>query len=346
MSFFGVTVEELESVVPHVNADRLEVATLKGSTFQFVVPKATYKAGDQVLYFPLDAVLPAPVTDKLGLTGKLAGTKKDRIKTIKLRGEISQGIVAPLDLLPLEFHGAKPEVITEHFGVTKYDPPPNFTTDGILLPLPPSLSMYDIESADRYQNILAELLKLESVVVTEKLEGTNFSCLKTQEGEIFVNQRSNTIQELEGVENLYWQAARDQGIIDYLKSQFTGEIAAYGELIGPGVQGNYYKLKQRQVRIFDLKLNGRWVDYKTMRTLLEGAPFECVPPLYMGGQLSTWLGDQTIKLASNGKSLLCPDRWREGVVIRPFDQEIYHQGFGRLVLKQHSPEYLASSEAI
>ena len=85
MSFFAVTTEEISEISNHPNADRLAIASLKGMGFSFIVGKETWKVGDQCLYFPLDAVLPDEILKVLGVEGKLAGAKKNRIKTIKKR---------------------------------------------------------------------------------------------------------------------------------------------------------------------------------------------------------------------------------------------------------------------
>jgi RNA ligase (TIGR02306 family) len=93
MSTFGVTVEFLENIRSHPDADRLELAGLAGCDYQFVIPKGVYKNGDPVLYFPVDAILPEPLLERVGLSGKLGGAKKNRVKTKKIRGAPSQGIV-------------------------------------------------------------------------------------------------------------------------------------------------------------------------------------------------------------------------------------------------------------
>ena len=180
MAFFGVTQETIERVWPHPNADRLDLATLAGVAFQFVVARNSFAAGERVVYFPVDSVLPPAVTDRLGVTGKLAGKDKDRLKTVRLRGEISQGLVGPVSLLdgldlPADLPPAdEAERIAAHLGVVKYDPPPVMSKGALLRPLPAGLSAYDIEGFERFADA-AELLMDRPVIVTEKLEGANLS---------------------------------------------------------------------------------------------------------------------------------------------------------------------------
>ena len=200
MSFFGVTRERIGEIREHEGADRLQIAKLEGINFQFVIGKDSYKVGDEVLYFPIDSVLPLNTAKAVGLEGKLAGKNKDRVKTVRLRGEISQGVVAPLTILknPEE---TNTELITQELGVTKYDPPPVPCKAGKLVPLPFGMSAYDIEGAERNMDVLEQLMDVP-VVITEKLEGQNFSISwdgTTQS--IHVNQRNYSIQPLEDKEH-------------------------------------------------------------------------------------------------------------------------------------------------
>jgi RNA ligase (TIGR02306 family) len=191
MAFFGVTREKIGSVSPIPDADKIEMAKLDGMDFQFVIMKDDFKPGDDCLYFPVDSLLPEELVEKMGLTGKLSGKKKNRIKTVKLRGQISQGIVTKTDLAPDGM--SDPEKLTEHLGVEKYEPPVVVGEDCDLVPLPDGLSVYDIEGADRYTHI-AESLMDQDVVITEKVEGTNFSVSVSKDGVVSVNQRRYAIK--------------------------------------------------------------------------------------------------------------------------------------------------------
>lgn len=193
MSTFAVTYRTISKAWNHPNADRLDLAQVEGMSYQFVVGRDQYKAGDPVLYFPVDSVMPLWIIEKIGLVGKLSGKEKNRIKTVRLRGEISQGIVASPDLfvdhpdkypsadrlicpsgmISSDFATMSPEVLTKHLGVTKYDPPPVMSKAGNLVHMPDSIGVYDIEGADQFPEII-ELLMDQPVSITEKVEGTNF----------------------------------------------------------------------------------------------------------------------------------------------------------------------------
>ncbi|MFD0850638.1 RNA ligase (ATP), partial [Actinomadura adrarensis] len=90
MSTLRVTAERL-TIHPHGNADALELAQV--GLYRAVVGKGQFQSGDWALYIPEGSVLPDELIAELGLDGKLAGSKKNRVKAVRLRGELSQGIV-------------------------------------------------------------------------------------------------------------------------------------------------------------------------------------------------------------------------------------------------------------
>lgn len=344
MAFFGVTVEEIETVWSHPNADRLQLAKMKGLAFQFVVMKDQYLSGDKVIYFPIDSLLPSELSLKLGVNGKLSGKDKNRVKTIRLRNEISQGLVIPvLDVIPEAMIKSTPEEITSYLGVEKYEQPVNVVQDGILKELPPGLSVYDIEGADRFQYVVDLMMDMD-VSITEKMEGTNFSISKIN-GELFVNQRNNTIIQIEGKSNSFWAGARDLGLIDYVMSRTEDSFTLYGELCGPKIQGNLYGLKNFTIFLFDAKIDRKWVPFDQFESLVKDAGFShLMAPVLFKGKLATYLNGMSVQEASNGLSVKNDKVAREGIVINPLIETYFPKFGGRLIIKQRSPAYLAQSD--
>jgi len=343
MAFFAVTKEKLESVLPHPNADRLELGKLVGIDFQFVIPKGKYTAGDTVLYIPVDSLVPEAVLEKVGLLGKLSGPDKNRVRTIQLRGEYSQGIVEyPHVLLGDDWE--KVEDITAALGITKFDPEPNVTKDAILLPIPDGVGVYDIEGAERYADVVEELMDQE-VSISEKLEGYNFSGILDPDGTVIFCQHENRIQEIPNTPNLFCDVARAVGVPGMLatlrKVYPKGRIVLRGEVIGPGIRGNIYNLHEKTIRVFDIKVDTRYLnpnEFHRECTVCEAVP---VPSLASKVTLRQWLAGKTLREASNGMSMINPKQLREGVVIKPMTEQRSARLNGRLFLKQRSPKYLA-----
>jgi RNA ligase (TIGR02306 family) len=356
MTSFAVTIEQIGAIREHSNADRLEMATLKGKDYDFVVLKGQFQQGDTVVYFPVDSILPVWITDVLELTGKLTGKEKNRVKTIKLRGNISQGIVAS----PSLFADQKPDIldmaagtdVTTMLGVEKYDPPPIPSQYGDLKPLPNFVGKYDIVSAQNHVEVVTALLD-EPVYITEKLEGSHWSItLNPETQHIAVSQRNYRIEPNEKGEHPWHKVARLgnyaeklQGIAadwESTQGRKPKAVTLRGEILGPGVHDNYYKLKDHVVYIFELEIDGKPLDAIDFLAAANRYNMPTVPILAQNIILRDWLGAQTLKQASDGQSVLAT-MLREGIVIKPMTER-HQETIGRVFIKQRSPEYLAKSD--
>jgi RNA ligase (TIGR02306 family) len=358
MSTFAVSIERIAEVWAHPNADRLEMARLASMPYQFVIAKGSYKPGDLVVYFPIDSILPNEIISDIGLAGKLSGPDKNRVKTVRLRGQISQGVVATPEIVfqdgGIKFREGfrEGEDVTEALGVTKYEPPIIPSHAGSLRPLPNLVSVYDIEGTERYAAQVDQYLMDEPVMITEKLEGSHFAASISRDGEISVCQRRYRILPVDGTEHDWYKVARTSGLLRKLPLIQQEEwncgrdpevITVRGEILGPGIQGNIYGLSEHQLRVFEIEIDGEPVDVERCWSLVEKFEIETVPVISIGATLRNWLGGQKIADASNGKSILNPAVMREGIVIRPL-QEIRDATLGRVIIKQRSPEYLAASD--
>jgi RNA ligase (TIGR02306 family) len=355
MSLFAVTVETIAEVGRHPNADRLDLASLRRfPDWRFVVARGQFTVGDRVIYFPIDSLLPSAVVGALGLMGKLSGAAKNRVKTVTLRGAISQGLCArPETVLPPGRVGtiAEGDDLTAELGVIKYEPPVVPCQNGRLVPLPDGVRHYDIEGSERFQHVV-DLLLDAPVVITEKVEGSHAAFQRRADGSLVVCQRNHRIVPDEaGGEHDWFRAMRlakvDQTLAA-LASRFPGaDLLLRGEVLGPGVQGNLYRLKELSVRAFELEVGGVPVDAERFLELMDGQPTSIVPVLARGQTLREFLAGRSVAQASTGPSRLSPDQakplLREGIVIKPA-REQQHPELGRVVLKKRSPEYLAGNE--
>lgn len=355
MSFFGVTIEKIGTVEKHPNADRLEVATLKGRSFQFIVQAGLYKPNDKVIYFPVDSVLDDWIISRLGLDGKLSGANKNRVKTIKLRGLISQGLVTKAT--NFKFGKLKPGTnVSDLLGVIKFEPKQTFVGKNTrLITLPADIRVYDIEGVQNYLDAYNTLAG-EYVYVTEKLEGTHYilSYLPTSDEFDICSRRMKVLVDTPTYydDNPYWKVTTDRGYLTKIKRLsnifkdlgYSHErITLRGELLGNKIQNNIYGLTDYEVYFFEIELDGLPISSVMLYDYFNQVDLKHVPILYQGLGLDDYLGELSIEEKSNGYSVLNPKQLREGIVIRPY-YECNYKGFGRLILKQRSPEYLANSD--
>jgi len=164
MSTWKVSKEKIELFV-HPNADALELG--KVGSYQVVVQKGLYESGDEVIFAPEKSVLTGQV--KSEFENYLAGPEKDRVKAVRLRGEISSGIIIPKHLVPGFEMFNLGEDVSEKLGITKYEPPIPTQLAGKVKSFDmPFIGNHDCEHANVYVN---DLIKGERVVITEKVHG-------------------------------------------------------------------------------------------------------------------------------------------------------------------------------
>ena len=362
MSTFKVTVERLASVEDHPNADRLDVCKLESLNYQFVTGKHNYKPGDQVIYFPIDSVIPLDLAKEMSIE-HLVSKDNDvggvRIRTVRLRGLISQGVVAPPDSLEAtkgqEWDDG--DDLTDLLGVKKFEKPEVAIPGAKLVTRPSEIRSYSLENAERFPRVVEKLMD-QKVCISEKLEGSHFSAtLLNENRRIAICCGEREIIKEEGADNPWHKAAHDSGIIKALQDIPEGDlnevvrsrwvsISLRGELVGPGIQGNYYGLPSHKVYVFEIEIDSipigpnNFLAATSNLSSIYGLPI--VPLLGVDVTLKEWLDGRTLSEASNGKSELC-DRNREGIVIRPMDEQSDPE-LGRLIVKQRSPEYLAKSK--
>ncbi len=346
MSTLRVTAEVL-TVHEHPNADALELAQV--GLYRAVVAKGAYRTGEAAVYIPEQAVLPAELIEELGLTGRLAGSKADRVKAVRLRGELSQGIVcrpkalADVDLARAAAEGAD---FAERLGVTKWVPPIPPTMSGEVESAPDLLPWVDIENIQRYPDIFTPG---EPVVLTEKLHGS--ACLLTyaaDEDRVYVSSKGFDAKSLalkEEARNLYWRAVRGHGVAAaaarVAERLGARRVGVFGEVYGAGVQDLTYGADGRRetlgYAVFDVsaEIDGRvrWLD---AAEVLDGE-LPMVPRLFEGPYdiervLEVATGRETV----SGREL----HLREGVVIRPASERYSPVTGGRAIAKAVSPAYL------
>lgn len=327
MSSFAVLVRRLE-VSPHPNADRLDLA--KVDEYRSVVKKGEFRTGDLAAYIPEASLVPPALLSEMNLTGKLAGPEKNRVKAVRLRGELSQGLA-----LKARPHWKEGDDVTAELGIQKWHPPVPVHLSGELEPAPPGWHGYtDIENIQRYPGVLKPG---EEVVVTEKVHGTCtlLGLLGGRQAISSKGQGAGRKVIKEDGQNLYWQVARKFQLFERL--QGLGEAMLFGESYGGGVQDLDYGVPRGEPGYFafDLSLNGRYLDYEEFRRTTAERGIPTLAPIFRGPFGPDCLAHAAGKETLSGKGL----HVREGIVIRPV-KERHDPELGRVILKKISADYL------
>jgi RNA ligase (TIGR02306 family) len=326
-----VPVTTISSLLPHPNADRLEIAQVLG--WQCVVQKGQYQEGSKVMYFPPDTILPQELSDSWGVTQYL---EKGRIKATRLRGEPSFGLVMPCD----HDEWSVGENVAEQYGVTKYEPPQRLF-QGKSIPNPnavarnPFFPEYThIHNLRNYPNLF---FPEELLVITEKLHGTNSRIGKVQ-GEWMAG--SHRVQRGEK-DALYWSPRRHAERLVEELAQYHTQVVLYGEILGSGIQSLSYGYEGCEgYRAFDLLVDGHFVDHLTFQSLCIEYEVPTVPVLLEEVRFS--LSD--IQECARGETRLNGDHLREGVVIKPL-LERTDPRIGRVILKYVSNDFLLGKQS-
>ncbi|GLZ08726.1 RNA ligase [Actinomadura sp. NBRC 104412] len=349
MSTLRVTAERL-TIHPHDNADALELAQV--GLYRAVVAKGQFRTGDWALYIPEGSVLPDDLIAELGLVGKLAGSEKNRVKAVRLRGELSQGIVClpkAVDGIDLAEANAQGRDFAAELGVTKWVPPVPVHMAGEVVPAPDLLPWIEIEDIKRYP---AMFEPGEPVVATEKIHGS--ACLFSLIGdETFVSSKGFGAKRLalaHDPKNLYWRAVESYGVPDAARrvADLLGadRVGVFGEVFGRGVQDLAYGANATGDRVgyavFDIAVAGpdgavRWLNPDELADVLAKVDLPAVPRLYEGPYTERIL----IELASGRETVSGTSaHLREGLVVRPAKERYSPITGGRAIAKFISPAYL------
>jgi RNA ligase (TIGR02306 family) len=315
------TIRTINNICEIPNADNIELAIVDG--WKVVVAKNVgHKVGDMVVYCEIDSFLPIKEEFEFLRKGSykkmVDGTEGFRLRTIKLRGQVSQGLILPIHTLPLLEMVHEGQDVTEMLGIVKYEPPIPAELAGKVKGLFPSFLRKTDE--ERIQNLSGEIenWKDKTFYVTEKLDGSS-ATFYYKDGEFGVCSRN--LELLETEDNTFWKFARQVDLENKMRD-FDVNISLQGELIGEGIQGNPYKIKGQTVRffnLFDIDLQ-EYHSLSMFKGVCNRFGVDMVPILNEHFEMFNTVED--ILEYAEGKSVLNPNFDREGVVIRSLDRKI------------------------
>jgi len=344
------SVQRIEALEPIPGADAIERARVLG--WNVVVKRGEYTVGDRVVYCEIDSLLPErpefeflraacfrqAIVNGAGETLLRGGF---RIKTVKLRGQVSQGICFPLSVLP---EGTPTEVgvdVSDALGIVKYEVPEEL--GGVRLPglnaFPSGIPKTD---ETRVQNLggLLHACRGRRFTRTEKLDGSSFTAF-VRGAEFGVCSRNQQL-DINDTSHAFVALAARLGLAEKMRAA-GADFAIQGEVVGPKIQGNKYALAEHALFVFD----GFWiaegvhVSPSSLRALVASLGLDTVPDL---GEFTLDHSVDEVVAMSEGKSVLNPKVEREGIVLRPLDPMRDDRG-NRVSFKAINPRFLLKYEA-
>jgi RNA ligase (TIGR02306 family) len=332
------SIRKIDDIRPIENADAIECAVVGG--WNVVVKKGEFAVGDLAVYCEIDSWIPtelAPFLSKGKEPREFEGIRGERLRTIKLRGQLSQGL-----LLPLE--PTCENIVSELFEGLDVSLPLNIVKWEMQVPaqlagqvkgnFPTEIPKTDQE---RVQNLVKEIAvayeRAAEFEVTEKLEGSSMTVYRIR-GEFGVCSRNLDLKRDEN--NTFWKVAIEEDIdAQMMAVDPYWDFAIQGELIGPGVQGNIYKLSKPEFRVFDVYniQEGKYLNPSARRDLIAGMGLKHVPVLATNADLIACEGKvQNVLECAEGSSVLNDKQEREGIVLKEVN--------GGMTFKAISNKYL------
>jgi RNA ligase (TIGR02306 family) len=340
------TIRKIDSLRPIEGADAIECAIVGGWTV--VVKKGEYTAGDLAVYCEIDSFIPnaiAPFLTKPENYPKVfEGVEGERLRTMKLRGQLSQGLLLPLStvyaLPPTTGVDIVGNDVSEPLGIVKYEAPiPAALAGEVKGMFPTVIPKTDQERVQNLKYELSEWLAEDELhwEVTEKLEGSSMTvyCI---DGEVGVCSRNLDLKRFE--ENSLWRAAIKYDLEEKLKIGGRN-LAVQGELVGNGIQGNIYQMRDQDFLVYDIYDidAGRYFTPAERKAFVAVFGLNHCPVLAYSARLTDTLGltdmTQVLKFAE-GKSVMglvgCE---REGLVFKCHEKSVSFKAISNKYLLKH-----------
>jgi RNA ligase (TIGR02306 family) len=319
------TIRRIQEVKPIDGADVIEAVRV--DNWWVVAKKGEYPVDTLAVYCEIDSWIPnslAPFLTKPGHFPKeFQGVQGERLKTIKLKGQLSQGLLLPLSVAFELSSTTEVDIlgvdVTEGLGILKWEPPQEFMAANAKGTFPSFIPKTDQEriqniSQAQFQKWIDEGVEFER---SEKIDGSSMTVF-IKDGVVGVCSRNLELKEDEG--NTFWKTAHSSGAVKALlescKPVWYVDLAIQGELIGPGIQGNSYGLTDFEFLVYDVFniSNNQYLSPHLVRELAAEFGLKTVPIIEESGKIKSSVG-QLLKDA-NGVSKLNPKAKREGDVYK------------------------------
>lgn len=246
------TIRKIDSIREIPGADSIECCTLGG--WNVVTLKGEFTAGDLAVYCEIDSWIPhevAPFLSKGNFPRVYNEIKGERLRTVKLRGQLSQGLLLwrqiALDKVGEIYEGMD---VSDLLGITKYEAPIPASLAGEIKGMFPS--RIPKTDQERVQNLSTELEEWKAAGLTwevsEKLDGSSMTVYMI-DGEVGVCSRNLDLKP--NKDNSLWATAY-RNEIDVKLIQSLSNLAIQGELVGNGIQGNMYKMRDQEFYVYDI----------------------------------------------------------------------------------------------
>lgn len=343
------SIRRVRNIQPIQGADLIVKTQVDG--WQCITKKGEFSVGDLGVYFEIDSFLSSEDPRYSFLSKQFInwnGKFGTRIRTIKLKGELAQGLMLPVSSFPeiqAPFDGMD---VTSLLGIEKWEPPIPAQLAGEVIG--PFITCVRKTDEERIQNLIDSIpteIAGKTFEQTVKLDGTSMTVFYIPKGTQFFSEGNSGVcgrnwQLRETANNTLWNVARRNKMLEILEifcNQTQNSLALQGELIGEGIQDNNEKLKGQDFylfKIWDINRQEYMSDDQRNDVVAKlnalGAVIKCVPNL---GKI-TFPSDVTVDsilAMADGPSLFGENR--EGIVFQREDGKFSFKAISNWYLQKH-----------
>ena len=346
------TIQKILSVSPIEGADRIELVKVLG--WQVVCPKGQFQPGDLCVYFEIDSFL--PIREEFEFLRKSSYKKNEllgegfRLKTITMRGQISQGLLMPVSIIEKEGWHGLPEGtdVTQILGVKEWEVQEQATNAGTIIGQLPSVIHKTDETRIQSMPELFEAFRGVPYYITTKLDGTSCSVCIDDNGTFHVTGHNFEYKD-DGRSGFYEYVKRiglETRMRNLMHDMSYRSMTIQGEWCGGGIQKNRLKLQKPEWFVFTVDIDGKRTDMQTIFNTADLLGLKTVPLEESGRDLHKNYPTIEALLARSGMdpARIYAGGQPEGIVIRPV-KPVYSEALkGPLSIKVINNHYLTKNE--
>ena len=341
------SVQKIWNIEPIEGADRIELAHVLG--WQCVVNKGQFKPMDQAVYFEIDSFLPVRPEFEFLRSSSYRNTdimgEGFKLRTMKFRGQISQGLLLPLTAFSeISADAAIGTDVSGLLGVKKWEIEERATTGGTVVgTLPADIPHTDEMRVQENPELINEFKGLDYYIST-KMDGSSHSVGIDENG---FHVTGHNYEYKDDDSSSFYRLVKERDIQakveKYAAENDLKTFTIQGEFCAPGIQRNRLRLVKPEWYVFTVREDGKRVDLHRMLNICEYLGLEHVPIEEVDTDLPSKYGtvEALLKRADgdypNGGK-------KEGIVIRPVCPVYSKIIGGCLSMKVINNKYLLKNE--
>ncbi len=332
------SIQYVHHITPIEGADRIECVHVLG--WQCVANKGLFQVGDSCVYMEVDSFL--PICERFEFLRNSSFKKNEllgegfRLKTQIFRGQISQGLIQPLSILPEGDYQIGDDV-TDILGIRKWEVEERVTNSGTVIgDFPDGIPKTDELRVQSYPELIDEFKFVSGYYISTKMDGTSVT-MYWKNGHFGICGRN--YEYADDNKCAMWKYAHEHGIPEKVAESNLPDIAIQGEFCGAGIQKNRLKLKKPEWYVFtiiDLTTQQRYPLHR-MQELCEKLQLKMVP---IEEEKDSFDYDSVDVLLERAKGKYPSGMNKEGIVIRPVEPVYSKIIEGPLSMKVLNNDYL------